>query len=127
MAARAGGGVVLIYMAAPVSAPTIEGIRANLARARRWLWWLRRTRPEDTIVAPWVLDIEVAIENGSSEAETRAAGLRDCCAIVERCDALALVGGVKSSGMTREANVMLAKGGQILYLLDLGQEPPEVA
>ena len=54
MAASAGGGVVILWMAAPVSAPTTAGILENLARAKRWLAYLRATRPDDTIIAPWV-------------------------------------------------------------------------
>lgn len=118
-----------MYMAAPVGAPTVTEIRANLARARRWLWYLRRTRPDDTILCPWIVDVELAIENHGDEATQRANGLRDCEAIVSRCDGLIVVGGRLTEGMARECGAFLRATlghGLFLDLLYLGQEPPEL-
>ena len=121
---------MIIYMAAPVGAPTVTEIRANLARARRWLWWLRRTRPNDTILCPWIADVELALDNQGDEKTGRANGLRDCEAIVSRCDGIAVCGGRMTDGMARECGAFLRATlghGLVLDLLHLGQEPPEVA
>jgi hypothetical protein len=120
--------VSLLYLAHPVSAPTVEGIRANLARAKRWLWWLRRTRPGDTVMAPWIVDVEIALDNAGNETDGRAAGLRDCEVIAARCDGIVLVGGKLTSGMARERSVVLVEtcGEGVIDLLELGEEPPVV-
>lgn len=113
-------------------------LRANLERALRWLAWLRASFPETTFIAPW---ISVQSLNGDDSPALREAGLVDACAVIERCDGIALVGGRISSGMRREmehgvALTMSGKGGHygafghtppsfIAYdLTHLGSEPP---
>lgn len=122
--------MMLLYMAAPVGASTVAHIHLNLERAKRWLWYLRRTRPDDTIVAPWIVDVEVAIANSGDEATHRERGLRDCEAVIARCDGLIVCGGTLSAGMARECGAFLRATlghGVFMDLLYLGQEPPEVA
>ena len=121
---------MLIYLAHPVSAPTLDGIRANLARAKRWLVYLRSAYPDDVVAAPWIPWVETEIERGGGETpEARAKGLMDCEAVAARFDKIVLVGGRLTSGMARERNVVLAEtcGEGVIDLLHLGDEPPEVA
>ena len=118
------------YMAHAVSAPTVDGIWANLARAERWLWWLRKSYPEMTIIAPWIVDVRLALtHDGTETPAARAAGLRDCERIAAHCGKIFLVGGTLTNGMARERNVVLAEtcGKGVIDLLYLGTEPPEVA
>ncbi len=130
MAASAGGGVVILWMAAPVSAPTTAGILENLARAKRWLAYLRATRPDDTIIAPWVTWVEIELaRDGRELPTTREKGLQDCEAVVARCDGLVVVGGRLTAGMARECGAFLRATlghGFFLDLLHLGAEPPEL-
>lgn len=74
--------------------------RANLDRAMAWLAWLRRSFPETTFIAPWIASI-LAGEDDVDPSQPEA-GLRDDCAVVERCDGIVLVGPRISEGMERE-------------------------
>lgn len=111
----------VVYLAHPVGAPTVEGIRANLARAKRWLWALRNAT-EWSICAPWIPSVEAVIDMGGDEAVERVRGLADDVAVVERCDALVGCGGRWSSGMTEERGA----AAKVIDLTDLGDEPPAV-
>lgn len=93
-------------------------IDANLARAKRWLTWLRRTFPAITFIAPWITAIESDADD-SDEAQ-RSAGLRDDCRVVNRCDGIVLCGGRVSSGMATES----ARARVVFDLTHLGAEPP---
>lgn len=73
---------------------------ANINSAMRWLAWLRKSFPETTFIAPWIAG--VLSVGGDGSPEEREAGMVDCCAVVERCDGIVLVGGRISSGMRRE-------------------------
>lgn len=120
---------MILYMCHPVGASTVTHIRANLERAKLWLWYLRRLRPDDTIVAPWIVDVEVAIANSGDEATHRERGLRDCERVIARCDGMIVCGGTLSAGMTRECGAFLRATlghGVFLDLLYMGAEPPEV-
>lgn len=92
----------LIYMAHPVAADSPTDVRANLANARRWLAWLKTALPQDTVIAPWIVDVEIAMDAHGTESTGRARGLADCLAVVKRCDRLALTGGRISEGMRIE-------------------------
>lgn len=102
------------YMAHPVRGD----VAANVARAKRWLRFLRARFPDVAIIAPWITAIDAG-EDDSDPAQ-RERGLLDCEATVERCDAIVLVGGRVSSGMQREA--VVAK--LVHDWTGLGDEPP---
>lgn len=86
-------------------APTSElryrqAMESNIQSALRWLAWLRKSFPEITFIAPWIADILAGADDSDPAARER--GLVDCCAVVERCDGIVLVGGRVSTGMARE-------------------------
>jgi hypothetical protein len=84
-----------------------SAIQANLASAMKWLSWLRRSFPETTFIAPWIADIQGGADD--SDPAQRERGFVDCCAVVERCDGIVLVGPRISSGMARERDHGLAR------------------
>lgn len=124
MARGLGRGVkrFVFYMAHPVSAPDADGIKANIARALRWLAWLRRSFTAVTFVAPWVATM-LSLD-GNDSAELREAGLVDDCATVALLDGIALVGGRVSSGMARELSASDVNGVRTINLTYLGDEQP---
>lgn len=83
-------------------------IEENLAGAMKWLSWLRRSFPETAFIAPWIADIQSGADDSDPAARER--GLVDCCAVVERCDGIVLVGPRISTGMARERDHGLAHG-----------------
>lgn len=105
------------YVAAPLGAPDRARLEANIARAMRWLSWLRRSFPESTFIAPWI----AAVLSGEDDADPRQreAGLVDADTVIPRLDGVVLVGGRVSSGMRREA--MAAR--RVWSLTWLGLEP----
>jgi len=109
----------VIYMAHPVSGD----VEANLARARRWLLWIYRTKPGTAVVANWILDCEILDDSNPAD---RQMGLAHDLAILERVDAVWLVGGRVSGGMALEAEHAKAHGVRVLDLTALGAEPPLV-
>lgn len=78
-----------------------KALQRNIARAERWLSWLRRSFPETTFIAPWIAAV-LSGEDDSDPAQ-REAGLVDACAVIERCDGIVLCGPRVSAGMEREA------------------------
>jgi hypothetical protein len=104
----------VLYLAHPVGGD-VDG---NLARALRWLAWTRRTFDDVTIIAPWIASV-LSGEDDSDPAQ-REAGLVDCEAVVQLCDAIVLVGGRISSGMERERAVASA----VIDWTSAGAEPP---
>lgn len=111
----------IAWMAHPLSAPTPEGVVANLARAKRWLAWLYRSFIGVDFAAAWIPCCESM--NDADPAE-RARGLRFDCEMVRRCDEFWMVGGRISSGMQQEAHAATVSGKHIVDLTDLGDEPP---
>ncbi len=112
------------FMSHPVGAESERGVWGNLQRAARWLRWLRLRCPNVTIIAPWLGPLLAGTEDDSN-AEDRERGLRDCCAVVERCDGIILCGGRISSGMQRELDACCDHGqGYVADLTSLGDEPP---
>ena len=109
----------VIYMCHPLGADTDAGISANLARALRWLAWLRKSFPATTFIAPWIATVYSL--GGDDSPELREAGLVDDCAVVEICEGVVLVGGRISSGMEREKQ----HAGLVSDLTHLGDEPPD--
>lgn len=101
----------------PVHA-TQRALDRNIARALRWLAWLRGTFPRVTFIAPWIATIQSV--HGDDSPELREAGLVDDCAVVELCHGIVLVGGRISSGMQRESK----SARTVINLTCLGDEPP---
>jgi hypothetical protein len=109
------------YMCHPVGGD----VAANLARAGRWLKWLRDRCPQTVVIAPWMTPLLTGADD-DGDPEARERGLRDCCAVVERCDGVILCGGRVSTGMQREVDVCCEHGqGYVADLTGLGDEPPE--
>lgn len=113
------------YLCAPVSAPTPDGIKANLERAVAWLRYLRNAWPTRTVIAPWLVPLLTGIDD-DTDPESRARGLVDCERVAARCDGVVLVGGRVSVGMERERAACVAAGGVVIDLTPLGAEPPKV-
>ena len=112
----------VVYLAHPVGASTVEGVRANLARAKRWLWALR-CATDWSICAPWIPAVEAVIDSGAVEHDERARGLADDLAVVDRCDAIVMVGGRVSSGMAMERDHAAGHRLRVIDLSDEGEEP----
>lgn len=85
----------VIYLAHPVSGD----VPGNLAEARRWIRWLYDHVPGIAIVATWITECEVFDEGNP---EHRKLGLRHDLAVLERCNAILLVGPKLSTGMQAE-------------------------
>lgn len=111
----------IVWMAHPLSAPTPEGITANLARAKRWLAWLYRTFPNVDFAAAWIPCCEAMDDADPAERER---GLLFDCEMVRRLDGYWMVGGRISSGMERERAAAVAAGKPVVDLTALGEEPP---
>ena len=114
--------VRLIYLAHPLSGD----VPGNLARAKKWLRWMRIAYPGAATIAPWIQEIEV-LGDDDADPEKREAALRRDELIASRCDAIVLVGGRLSPGMARELRAVRAVGGYVIDLLSLGPEPTEAA
>lgn len=108
----------VLYMAHPLGGD----VRANVARAMRWLTWLRRTFRDVTIIAPWIAAV-LAGEDDNDPAQ-REAGLVDCDAVIPLLHGFVLVGGRVSSGMAREATTAARADVPVVDLTALGEEPP---
>jgi hypothetical protein len=113
----------LVYMAAPVGAPTPAEVDANVARAVRWFSFLLDAEPDVAIIAPWLAALLGRVQHDHDPAH-RARGLRDNIAAARRCDGIALVGGRISSGMGDELNAVRVERGWVCDLTDYGPEPP---
>jgi hypothetical protein len=102
------------YLAHPLGGD----VAGNLARAQRWLVWLRRRFPADTFIAPWI----AAVLSGEDDADPaqREAGLVDADAVIPLLAGVVLCGGRVSSGMGRERKSARA----VVNLTAFGQEPP---
>lgn len=113
-----------------------QALNKNIRLALRWLAWLRASFPQDTFIAPWIATaLSLHDDDGP---ELREAGLRDDCAVIERCDGITLTGSRLSSGMGRERDHGAdrahgnwcqepAHGWSVFDLTVLGlREPPEV-
>jgi hypothetical protein len=105
----------VVYIAAPLSAPTRAEMDENRARAARWVAWaaLQGVAP----VATWI----VLSGELSETQENRELGLAIDCATVERCDEIWLVAGKITDGMRRES----AHAKVVIDLTSFGEEPPD--
>lgn len=77
-----------------------QATESNAYRAMRWLSWLRRSFPETTFIAPWIVDILSGADD--SDPVQREAGMQGNFAVIERCDGIVLCGPRISEGMRRE-------------------------
>jgi hypothetical protein len=88
----------VVYLAAPLSAPTRAGIEANRRAAAEWACWIAKTF-HVAVECSWLVMTSVLEET----PENRALGLACDIALVKRCDCLIAVGPAWSSGMSAEA------------------------
>lgn len=115
----------ILYMAHPVAGDVSD----NIARALRWLLWLRRRYTRPAIIAPYIANI-LAGEDDADPAQ-RARGLEDNCELVAAISVwragsgVILVGGRLSDGMRIEGNATLGLGQPVYDMLELGREPPD--
>lgn len=112
---------IVLYMAHPIRGDVTD----NIARALRWLKFLRRKYPAVTFVAPYI----ASLLSGEDDADPvqRQAGLEDARALIVRLDGVVLVGGRLTEGMNFEAKACLAPGDLLAAVYDmifLGPEPP---
>jgi hypothetical protein len=120
----------VVYLAHPVGSETLEGVAANLTRARRWYRWCCDTFGDDhAFVANWIIDVEVypGADAGPARGTNRERirGLRRDDAVIDACDQVWLVGGEVSSGMARAQRRANANGDCVFDLTSLGAEPPD--
>lgn len=109
----------VVYVAAPLTADTREGIEANRKAAARWVAFL-------------ALHFEIAPEcswlvlTGELEEtpDNRARGLAIDLALVERCDELWMVGGRVSGGMKLESDHARSLGKLVVDLTGFGVPVP---
>ena len=105
--------IPIIYFAHPVGAPTLEGVAANLASARRWLALLLEVWTDVALCAPWLPYLDVLEDTGAN----RARGLRDDLAIARRCDGIVMCGPALSHGMSLELDAVRERRGMVLDLV----------
>lgn len=72
----------------------------NLRRAMRWWRWFEGSLTDAVFTVPWYVNVSA---NGEADPVKIERGLRDDCAIVQRCDAIMMCGSRISSGMAKEA------------------------
>lgn len=109
---------LVMYLAHPVSAPDQSGIDANLSNARAWLkWFVDHT--SWAVSVPWMPYVETL-----AEESYRDLGLSDDLAMLERHDAIVLVGGRVSSGMALERRHAIECGLNVIDLTGFGDCPP---
>ena len=110
----------LFYLCHPVGGD----VPGNIARALRWLSFLRKHERDVVITAPWIPAI-LAGEDDADPAQ-RDRGLRDCVATVARFDGVILCGGRVSAGMQAERAQAEVNGLEVHDLTWMGDEPPAV-
>lgn len=94
----------------------------NLARARRWLWWLTKRHPEYVFECSWMG--WTGLYRGYDPA-TGLVDLPDRLLVVRRCDAIVLCGGRMSARTTQELSTARRLGLYEINYLHLGEEPPD--
>lgn len=118
---------IVAYMMAPISPSNGRTVAQNIATAKAWMNFLRvftRDLRFDgmpiTIIAPYIAAI-VSGADENSEAD-REHGLRDDCAIVERCDLVIAVGYTPTRQLTRGMQMEReACAGPLVDLMDIGR------
>lgn len=113
------------------AARTQAALSSNIDRAMRWLAWLRRSFPETTFIAPWIVEILSGADD--PDPAQREAGMQGNFAVIERCDGIVLCGGRISEGMRREmehgkARYMTQEAPNYFEVYDMtgcGTDPPD--
>lgn len=105
----------VVYIAHPLG--TGPDREANRARAARWVAWAAFSQGVSP-VADWIT------LSGQVGEERRQEGLECDLALVERCDAVWLVGGCVSPGMRAEAEHAAACGVEVVDMTGMVEEPP---
>lgn len=122
-AKRSSEKLRVVYLAHPVGAETVEGVAANLARARRWYRWACDHFDDCAFIANWIIDVEVypGADAGPERVTNmqRIRGLRRDDAVIDACDEVWLVGGEISSGMARAKR----RAQHVRDLTHIGAEP----
>lgn len=118
--------MMVVYLAHPIAPLTIGGISfttaENLARGKRWLKWACEAYAGDiTPIAPYLTECELFDD---ADPAAREAGILRCEAVVAQCHGVWLVGGVRTSGMLREATVARKHHRPVFDLTSIGIEPP---
>lgn len=108
----------LVYIAAPLNAPTRAGIEANRRIAARWVAWA--AQQGFAPIATWI----TLSGEWEESPENRRLGLEIDKALVERCDAVWLVGGRISEGMRIESEHAHERGVTVVDLTHYGVLPP---
>ena len=109
----------VVYVAHPLNAPTRAGIDANRAAASRWVAWAALNGC--ATVADWI----ILSGHLPETPQNRALGLEIDCTLIERCDAVLLVGGRISEGMAIERAHAQISDVASVDLTELGAEPPQ--
>ena len=108
------------YLACPVAGDA----PSNLARAARWLRWLRERSHNAVIIAPWLAPLLAGTERDDNP-EDRARGIRDCIEVVPRCDGIVLCGGRITAGMRLELKAAREHDLVVADLTSISSDPPE--
>lgn len=106
----------VVYIAAPLNAPTRAGIERNRENAAKWVAWLAAEFPIAPI-ADWI------ILTGAWPETMRARGLAVDLALVARADEVWLVGPRVSEGMALEAAHARELGKVVRDCTGLGEAP----
>ncbi len=106
----------VVYIAAPLTADTPEGIAENRRVGALWAAWAALSGFSP--VCSWI------VLTGVLSEEYRELGLKCDCAQVERCDSVWLCGGRISGGMRVEALHAYRREIPIFDLTVMGRLPP---
>lgn len=109
---------VIAYVAHPVGDG--EDRARNLQNVSKWFLALFHAGKHLALCVPW----KIYVDNLTEEHKARA--MRDDLAILGTCNAIILVGGRISPGMKTELFTAQVKGIQVLDLIDLGFEAPDI-
>ncbi len=110
---------MITYIAHPVGSDPVER-KKNLENVQKWFLWLIH-HTDWTLNVPWFIYV-------SNLDETyRKRAMRDDLAILNTCNAIVLVGGRISEGMSEELGLAQAKGLRVFDLTKHGYSPDDVS
>ena len=90
----------MLFRSAPIEGgPTVA---QNVENALAWIRAIVLAVPDFAVCAPWIPYVQVLPDSGLPSCPIRARGMADDMAVLERCDAILLVGGRLSLGMVTE-------------------------
>lgn len=104
----------ILYMAHPMRGD----VSGNIARALRWLRFLRNAAPGVIFDASWIAHILSGADD--NDPVQRQAGLDGATTLIRRLDGVVCVGGRISDGI----NIECARSRFVYDLTSLGDEPP---